>query len=295
MMSPPDWLQHGQGALPPQAWSFAADARLADVRLARETGDVMVTDESGGMYLLDRRGRVQALTRTSHQVKPVAIADDGSAGAAILDSATLAWFDRKLQFRWTKSLPDEAVGLAMSAHGTHVVVSMSNGMNVVYNADKQKTLDFESMRPLRFLQWVTKQPGLVAAADYGFFARYNFDGVAEWTERLWSTVADLAITGDGQSIALAGLSHGLQIYDGEGSSKGTFVLDGTAHLVSSSYAKKRWAAATLEKQLLLLDSNGELKWMTTAPDDITRLHLSPLGDWLVVGFAEGRVVRLDCA
>lgn len=295
MSTTPDWLSGGRGAMPVQAWSFAADARLADVRLARETGDVLLTDESGGMYLLDRRGRVQSLTRTSHLVKPVVIADDGSAGAAILDATTLAWFDRKLQFRWTRSLPDEAVGLAMTAHGTHVMVSLANGVNVIYDADKQKAVDFESMRPLRFVQFLAKTPGIAVAADYGFFARYDFRGQPEWTERLWSTVADLTVTGDGNSIALAGLSHGIQVYDGEGSSKGTFVLDGTAHLVSSTYTRKRWAAATLEKQLLVLDSDGDLKWVATAPDDVTRLHMSPFGDWLLVGFAEGRVVRLDCA
>ncbi|MDZ4683487.1 MAG: hypothetical protein SH850_00265 [Planctomycetaceae bacterium] len=291
----PDWLQNGRGALPSQSWSFAADARLADVHLARESGDVLLTDDSGGMYLLDRRGRVQALTRTSHVVKPVVIADDGSSGAAILDAATLAWFDRKLQFRWTKSLPDEAVGLDMSAHGTHVIVSLASGLNVVYDADKQKMLDFEAMRPLRFVQLLTKTPAIVAAADYGFFARYSLDGQPEWTERLWSTVADIAVTGDGNTIALAALAHGIQIYDGEGTSKGSFVLDGTAHLISSTYAKKRWATATLEKQLLMLDSDGDLKWMVTAPDDVARLELSPFGDWLLVGFAGGRVVRLDCA
>uniref|UniRef100_A0A7C2P101 WD40 repeat domain-containing protein n=1 Tax=Schlesneria paludicola TaxID=360056 RepID=A0A7C2P101_9PLAN len=291
----PNWLQSGQGSLPPQAWSFAADARLADVRLARETGDVLLSDESGGMYLIDRRGRVQALTRTSHDVRPVALADDGSAGAAVLDGTTLAWFDRQLQFRWTRPLPDEAVGLAITSHGTHVLASLANGRNVIYDADKRLLVEFESLRPLRFVQFLTCEPAIIAAADYGFFARYSLDGDPEWTERLWSTVADLAVTGDGNAIALAGLAHGIQIYDGEGSSKGSFVLDGTAHLVSSTFVKKRWAAATLEKQLMLLDSDGDLRWMVTAPDDIARLQLSPLGDWLLVGFATGRVVRLDCA
>jgi hypothetical protein len=290
----PNWLQSGRGALPTQRWSFAADARLADVRLARESGDVLLTDESGGMYLLDRRGRVQALTRTSHRVKPVVIADDGSAGAAILDGGTLAWFDRKLQFLWTRTLPDEAVGLAMTPLGTHVVATLANGRNVIYDADKRKLSEFESLRPLRFVQLTPQSPAVIAAADYGFFARYSLDGDTDWSERLWSTVADLAITGDGQSIALAGLAHGIQIYNGEGTSKGSFVLDGTAHLVSSTWAKRRWAAATLEKQLLMLDSDGDLRWMVTAPEDIARLQLSPLGDWVLVGFAGGRVVRLDC-
>ncbi|OYW20044.1 MAG: hypothetical protein B7Z55_07865 [Planctomycetales bacterium 12-60-4] len=291
----PEWLKTGRGARPSQRWSFATDAPLADLDLAGESGEVLASDESGGLYRLDRRGRVQALTRMAHQIRLLAIADDGSSGAAVLDDTTLAWFDSHLGFRWRRELPDEAVGLAMSPLGTHVVATLASGMNVIFDADKRKTAAFESLRPLRFVEFLATEPAVVAAADYGFFAKYSLDGDIEWNERLWSTVNDLTVTGTGDTIALAGLAHGLQVYDSEGSSKGSFVLDGTAHRVATTYSKKRLAAATLERHLLMVDAEGELRWLVEAPDDISAVCLAPLGDWLVVGFAGGRIVRLDCA
>lgn len=289
----PDWLKTGRGAQPAQRWSFAADARLTDLRLARESGDVLAADESGGLYLLDRRGRVVSLTRTSHTLRLLAFSDTGQAGAAVVDESEIVWIDARLQFRWKRPLPDDAVGLAMDAHGTHVVVTLANGQNIIYDADKKKVATFESLRPLRFVQFLTTEPGILAAADYGFFARYTLLGQPTWSERLFSTVADLSATGDGGSIVLAGLACGLQVFDEDGAAQGSFVLDGTAHLASTTFLKKRIAAATMERQVLCLDAEGSLKWLVHAPDDVVRLQIAPLGDWVVCGFAGGRIVRLD--
>lgn len=288
-----DWVQTGQGTLPAMRWSFATDAPLTDLAFARESGETLAADESGGLYRIDRRGRVQSLTRTAHQMRLVAMADDGSAGVAILDEQTLAWFDKTLQFRWTRELDDEVVGLAISPQGTHVVAALSSGMNVVYDADKHKTSSFESLRPLRYLQFVVTEPAIIAAADYGFFARYSLAGDPLWNERLWSTVNDLTITGDGSAIVLAGLAHGLQVFDGDGTSRGNFVLDGTAHRVSATYGKQRIVAATMERQLLMVETDGDLRFGLTAPEEITKVRLSPLGDFVIVGLADGHIVRLD--
>ncbi len=291
----PDWLTQARGERPLLRWSFATDARLTDMKYARETGEVLAADDSGGLYLLDRRGHVAALTRTGHTFRFVAFADTGSAGAVIVDDRQIAWIDRQLQFVWKKALPDEALGLAMDPYGTHVVVSLANGQNVIYNADKKKLLDFESLRPLRFLQWTATSTGFLAAADYGFFARYSLYGDLDWSERLWSTVADLAVTGDGEMVVLAGLAHGVQVFDSLGSAQGSFVLDGTASLVAASYTRRRIVAATLEKHVTLLDTEGTMRWMIQPPDDVLRLQMGPMGDHVVIGFADGHITRLDSA
>ncbi|WP_369675642.1 hypothetical protein, partial [Enterococcus faecium] len=58
-----DWLiSTGRGDRPTLRWSFTVDAPLSDLRLSRETGEVLAADTSGGLYLLNRRGQVQALT-----------------------------------------------------------------------------------------------------------------------------------------------------------------------------------------------------------------------------------------
>ena len=48
----PNWLAAGQGDAPSLGWSFTADAPLAGLELARETGETLVADTSGGLYFL---------------------------------------------------------------------------------------------------------------------------------------------------------------------------------------------------------------------------------------------------
>jgi hypothetical protein len=288
-----DWVRTGQGNLPRQRWSFATDAPLTDLSVAREQGDILAADESGGLYRLDRMGRIQSLTRTSHQIRSVAMADDGSAGVALLDEQTLAWFDPNLQFRWTRALDDEAIAVAITALGTHAVVTLGSGMNVIYDADKRKVTNFKTLRPLRYVEFIVGEAALVGAADYGFFAKYAFSGDPVWSERLFSTVNDLTVTGDGSAIILAALAHGLQAYDGDGTAQGNFVLDGTVHRVSATFGPKRIAAGTHERQLLVIEHDGNLRCGVTCPEDIQTLKLSPHGDWICLGFQDGHIVRLD--
>ncbi len=289
------WLYSGRGVAPTLRWSFTADAPLTDLRLARETGEVLVADLSGGLYLLDRRGRVVSLIRTRHVIQRMAWADTGIGGTAAFDDRTVAWFDRKLQFDWTREVPDDVLAIAMDPHGTHLAVSMADGVTAIFTSENKKVSRFETIRPLRYLQLLTTEAHLMAAAEHGLVGRYSLRGEAIWSEKLWSNVGDLAASGDGRNLFLAGFMHGVQSYDGEaGTTRGAFVpSEGTVSLVACAYAKRQLAAATLERQLFAVNDAGESVFNLTLPEDLSRIVMSPLGDWIVLGFASGRVVRLD--
>lgn len=47
--------------------------------------------------------------------------------------------------RLEKTLPDEILGLAIDPYGTHLLVTLASGINVVYSADKKKVVEFESL------------------------------------------------------------------------------------------------------------------------------------------------------
>lgn len=292
-MSTDDWLRNGQGSLPTLRWSFITDAPLTDLRVARETGDVIAADNSGGLYLLDRTGHIRALTRTAHELRRLAFADDSSLGAVLLDDASLGCFDRHLQFRWIRELSSETLALAMTPFGSHIAVSLANAKNQYFDTENRKLGKFDSLRPLMHLQFLHTVPELVCAAEHACFARYRMDGEPLWVEKLWSNVGDLAVTGDGKTIYLAGFAYGAQVFEGTGAAVGSFVMDGTTKLVATTYQKKYILIATLERHLMCLDSDGNLRWLVELPDDLCRIFISPLGDWVVVGFNSGRVVRLD--
>lgn len=289
------WLLSGRGPAPGLRWSFTADAPLADVCLARETGEVLVADVSGGLYLLDRRGRVVSLIRTRHAIHRVAWSDTGTAGTACFDGRNLVWFDRKLQFDWHREVPDEIMAIAMDPYGTHVAVSMADSVTAVFTGENRKSSRFETVRPLSHMQMLTTEMHLIVAAEHGLVGRYSLQGEKIWNEKLWSNVGDLAASGDGRHVYLAGFAHGVQSYDGEnGTSRGTFLTEGTVSLVACGYSRKQLVAATLERHLFALSDGGELLWNVNMPEDLSRLLMSPLGDFVILGFTSGRVLRLDC-
>lgn len=288
-----DWLHSGRGIKPTLRWSFVTDASLTDVQLARETGDVVACDTSGGLYLFDNRGNIRALTRTARDLRRLAWADTGTLGAALIDEKSIGCFDRQLQFRWMRELQEETTAIALSPFGTHIAVGLANSDNVIYDADNRRVCRFASLRPLKYLQFLHTAPELVVAAEHACFARYKLNGDPVWMEKLFSNVGDLSVTGDGRYLYLAGFAYGVQVFDADGDAIGSFVLDGAAKMVSTTYSRKWIIAATLERQLLCLDSEGRERWLLDLPEDLCCIRFSPLGDWLICGFASGRIVRLD--
>src|SRR5262249_12544088 len=153
---------------------------------------------------------------------------------------------------------------------------------------------FEAVRPLRHIQFLTQSQEMLVASEYGFFARYTLGGAPVWTSKLWSTVGDFSATGDGRSVFLAGFAHGIQAFDAlTGKSRGTFVCAGTVGLVSCGYTKRDVVAYTLERTLFSVDDEGNSKWNVSVPEDVHRIVLSPLGDFIICGFASGRIMRID--
>ena len=290
-----DWLvTTGRGERPTLRWSFSVDAPLADIGLSRETGEVLASDTSGGLYLLDRSGQVRAMTRTKHSVQRLAWSDTGTGGAAILDESFVGWFDRNLEFQWIRDLPDQLLSVAVDPYGTHVALGMANAVNLIYSQANKKVCRFETARPLKHIQFLANRTELLGASEYGFVGRFTLSGTSVWTSKLWSTIGDIAATGDGRSLFVAGFAQGIQAFDGQsGDTRGTFVCDGTVGLVTCGFAKRHIVACTLERTLFSVDDSGCPQWNVSAPEDILRIILSPLGDFLICGFASGRIMRFD--
>ena len=93
---------------------------------------------------------------------------------------------------------------------------------------------------------------------------------------------------------MAGFAQGIQAFDGlTGDTRGTFVCDGTVGLVCCGFVKRNIVAYTLERTLFSVDDSGNPKWNVTVPEDVQRIILSPLGDFIICGFNSGRIMRFD--
>jgi hypothetical protein len=287
------WLDGGRGLPPEWIWSFTADAPLVGLELARETGETIVADAAGSVYLLDRRGRILTLSRGLHTLSGIAWSDAGTTGAVVVGDSALTVLNRQLRVVWTIDLHEPILTIAVDPFGHHFAVCLQGGETRILNANRKTIARFTTTRPLWYARFVTTEADLISAADNGLVCRHHLDGSPVWGEPWWSNIGDLCITGDGQTVFLAGLNLGIQRFDGAGNSQGTYFIEGTPNRIAATFALKRLVASTVEKGLVWLDSEGEILWTTQTPEEICDLRCDPLGTGIVCGFDSGRVVRLD--
>ena len=289
----PEWIASAFGQPPTQYWSRPLEGGLTHLVASWETEESLVADDAGGLYVFDRAGTLRHMTRGYPHVRAVAISADGERALVAFEDRNLACFDRQLRLKWTKTLYDTILEVALDPFGRHMAVSLAGRRLHIMTTSRREIAELETQRPIRFLRFAMTHPYLVAAAEDGLLAGIEFLGRVDWEERLFATAGDMAINGNASMILLTGFAHGLQRYNGQGRNRGTFVVEGSPARLATSFSGEQIATATLEGQLYRLDRKGNLTWATAIPEEIPAICLSATGDALTVGLASGRVVRLD--
>ena len=287
------WLREGKGIAPKLTWSLSADGNLAAMALARETGELFIADESRAITRIDRAGKIVSMTRTRNTVHRMVWSDHGEFGLVVTSDNVIRRIDRNLKQVWDQEVPDTCLAVAITPYGNHMAVSLADAGVQIYNERQKRLAHFETVRPLSFLQFAAEHPVLFGTADHGILCCHNLAGAQLWQEKHFANVGNFVITGDGSVLYLASFAHGIQTYDGDGGDIGSYVLEGTINRVAATFEPQRIIAATIERYLYWLDSDGEMLWATGAPNDIHSLACDPLGEWVIVGFANGQVMRLD--
>jgi hypothetical protein len=289
----PNWLNDGQGIPPSVRWSFATDAALVALDMGSESGEVLAADETGGLYRLDRRGQLQTVTRGLRGVRAVAWSGTGAAGAAIVGERKVFRLNGQLEAEWSVNLPEPALGVAVTPFGNHTAISLANGGNVVLGPQSEQISIFETIRPQRWIQFLASEPTLIGAAEYGQVCAHQLNGRQLWSERTFTSLGDMHAAANGETILLAAFNQGIQSFGENGSAGDSYLVEGTVCRISCSFNADRIAAATVERHLYWLDSDGQLLWATQVDDDIVRVLCDPLGEWLLCGLSSGHIVRLD--
>lgn len=291
--SSPDWLTTGRGRPPRPAWSFTTDAPLVALQLARETGEVLAADESGGLYLLSQQGQIETVSRGFRELRALAWCDTAEFGAVQTGTAAVSFFDRTLRQKWSLELPAPVLSLAIAPFGHYLAIGLEDTSTCIYDSRKKRVAIFRTPRPLRFLSFCVHEPSLIGAADHGVLCSYQINGAQNWQENLLSNVGGMCVAGDGSVILLATFTHGIQKFTEHGVRQGAYLLEGTAQQVAMSFVPERILSSTVERHLYWLNSNGDLRWGASPPEDVTAIVCGPLGDWAVCGFASGQLLQLD--
>ncbi len=293
-MSEPLWLRDGQGTPPTLRWVFALEAPLVAMDLGRESGEILAADESGGLYRIGRRGELLKSSNGVRGVRVVAWSDTNAVGAVILGDRKVVRLNGNLEAEWSVGLPEAALGIALAPFGRQMAISLANGGNLVLGEQSEQLSIFETARPLKWIQFLANKPVLVGAAEYGQVCAHRINGERLWSEKCFASLGEMCAAADGETVLVAGFNQGIQSFDGDDGSTGdSYLIEGTVGRVSCSFNAKRIAAATLERQLYWLKSDGRLLWSTVLDEEIVRVICDPLGEWLLVGLRSGHILRLD--
>jgi hypothetical protein len=288
-----DWLKQGEGKRPRLSWSLSTDAPLVGLRWARETGDVLAADASGGLYHIDRSGKLANITRGPSPIRSIAWSDTGAGGIALVGDEKLYWFNGRLLFQGWLELSEQILGLALEAFGTHAAVSLANCTTQIYDVSRKRVRSFSSLQPLVNLEFVVNRPALIGVAEYGLLCSYAFTGEQEWQQRLFGNVGDMAVTGDGSTILMACYAHGIQCYDGSGRQVGSYQVGGTVERVATGFQAGHIAATTMERHFYYIESDGQVVFQAVLPGDVCRVICDPAGRGVLIGLTSGRIMRLD--
>ena len=258
---------------PETAWTVVTDSPLRGMSLAREAGLVLAWDEGNQLYLLNLHGEMVSTSRAPGRVLAGAISDEGSLVALLIDAegGGLLLLDADFQIQAERPASSEATQVAVNPHGRYVVVATRQNSLQFVSRYGRPVARIETIQSLAHIAFVADRGLLVGAAAFGLLMGFSIEGGkgagrleidVVWQERLMSNVGRLAMSGDGSMILASCYTLGIQRFDLRGRNEGSYHLGGTVSHAVPDFPGRTIAAATLEGDLAIMNSAGNVRWRT---------------------------------
>jgi hypothetical protein len=276
-------------------WSQTTTAPLRGLALARERGWLIAWDEHHWLSLLNLAGERQGLLQAPAPLTAVCCADDGSAFATAGTSGQVWFLAPDLMPRWERTLPRPALALALDPFANYLAAADDSGGLYVFDRLGRTMCQTACPRPLWFLAFVPERPVLVGSAEFGLVASFDLTGRCQWRDGLVAHVGSLATSGDGSLIALACFSEGLCAYSLDLPQRRLIPSAGPCRMAALTFDGRLALTAGLDNRIRLTGTNGQPHDEWNPEGIVVSLALGPLGDYAVVGLADGKMVGLALA
>jgi hypothetical protein len=289
---------------PETSWTMVTEAPLKGFALAREAGRILAWDEGNQLYLLNVHGESLSYSRLPGRIAAGAISDDGSLIAFLGDGddASLLLLSPDFEVEVERPAPSESAFVTLDPHGRYVAVGSRVGALTFFNKFGRVAGRLETIQPLAHLCFLADRPFLVGAAAFGMLVGVEVGGSRgsgrlepelAWQDRLMSNVGRLTVSGDGGMVLASCFTHGIQRFDLRGRNEGSYHLGGTVSHAVPDFPGRTIVAATLEGELAIMNSAGNVRWRTQFPRPAIALEVDPLGRYVLYGHSTGEIVRMD--
>ncbi|APW59431.1 hypothetical protein [Paludisphaera borealis] len=289
---------------PDVAWTVVTESPLKGLAFAREAGRILAWDEGNQLYLLTTHGETMSSSRAPSRVLSGAISDDGSLIALLCEheNTGLLLMSGDFEIVSERPAPGEASFVTTDPHGRYVAVGSRLGAVTLVNRHGRAAGRIETIQAIAHLCFVPDRPFIVGAAAFGMLAGVELeasktpgrlDPEVVWQDRLMSNVGRLTVSGDGSMILASCFTHGIQRFDLNGRNEGSYHLGGTVSHAIPDFPGRSIAAATLEGELAIMNSAGNVRWRTRLARPVIALEIDPLGRYVIHGSSTGEITRLD--
>jgi hypothetical protein len=270
---------------PQTTWTMVTDSPLKGLALAREGATILAWDEGNQLYLLNVLGESLSFSRVPNRIQAAAISDEGSLVAVLAeaeaDETALVLLTADFDVVSERPAPSEASFVTIDPHGRYLAVGTRHNALHLINRYGRPAGRLETMEPLSHLCFVPDRPFLVGAAAFGMLigveiepsrSQGRLDPEIVWQDRLMSNVGRLALSGDGAMILASCYTLGIQRFDLNGLNEGSYHLGGTVSQAVPDFPGRTIAAATLEGELAVMNSAGNVRWRTPLPRPVIALE-----------------------
>jgi hypothetical protein len=289
---------------PEVAWTIVTEAPLKGLALAREAGRILAWDEGNQLYLLSAQGETLSFSRVPHRITAGAISDEGSLIALLgeADDAGLVLLNGDFNVEVERPAPTESSFLTIDPHGGYVAIGSRLGAVNFVNRMGRPAGRLETIQPVAHLSFLADRAFLVGAAAFGMLVGVEIhasrtssrlEPEIAWQDRLLSNVGRLTVSGDGGMILASCFTHGIQRFDLNGRNEGSYHLGGTVSHAVPDFPGRTIVAATLEGELAIMNSAGNVRWRTRLARPAIALEIDPLGRYVIYGHSTGEIIRLD--
>jgi hypothetical protein len=289
---------------PSTTWTVVTDSPLKGLSFAREAGTILAWDEGNQLYLLNVQGESLSFSRVPSRINSAAISDDGSLIALLVEpeDSGLLLLNADFDVEHERAAPAEATFVTIDPHGRYLAVGTRQTTLHFFTRFGRPAGSVETMHSLSHLCFVPGRPMAIGAAAFGTMVGVAFepgrspgrlDPEVIWQERLLSNVGRLALDGEGGMILASCYTLGIQRFDLRGRNEGSYHLGGTVSHAVPDFPGRTIATATLEGELAVINSGGNVRWRTALPRPVVALEVDPLGRYLIYGHSSGEIVRLD--
>lgn len=277
-----------------RAWTELVHPHLHALHLASEPEGLWTWDGQSALARWTCSGKLLLRRQLDFQPRRVSWSSDGRVMALADGQGRIevmeiaAW---KSLGAWRHE--GQLAALQLDAFGHYLLVSTKDRTSVLYSVQGREWSRCSTARQLRHVHFLSAQPRWIGVAEQGLIVCVDAQGQIVWQDTTTSMLGNLAMTMDDR-IWVAAYGQGLRCVQTSDGHAAFVPTPHAAFLVAASCANSQlWivSEASLKQaaNLALLHADGRVLASLNVPERPAMLKVSPLGDDLYLGWANGRV------